>query len=283
MILKEVLVLGTDFLAKKGVETPRLDCELIFAHALGMKRLDLYTRYDMPMEEKDLVSLRKVLSRRVSGEPVAYIVGEKAFYGMQFCVGPGVLVPRPDTEVLVDEVLRFLQGMQSATVLDMCSGSGAIALAIAKNMADISVTAIELDETAFGFCRKNVQKTGLDNRVKCLRGDLFQPIDSKTCFDVIVSNPPYIRKGDWDGLPAEVRAEPGIALLGGADGMDIIRRIVDGASSRLNPRGMLCIEIGDRTQAETLTAMLNSSGFQSCRVLNDLGHNPRAVSAIKRG
>lgn len=280
MTLKDILILGTNFLAKNGVDTPRLDCELMFAHALGMQRLDLYTKYNMPMEEKDLVPLRKVLSRRVAGEPVAYIVGKKAFYGMTLSVGPGVLVPRPDTEVLVDEVLRFLKDSgPGKTVLDLCAGTGAIALAIAANMPDATVTAIEIEGRALGFCIKNIQSVDLD--VQCLQGDLFQPLEDGRRFDVIVSNPPYIRSDDWDNLPPEVRIEPKQALLAGPDGMDVIKRICDGLEERLNPGGLFCVEIGSQEQADSLVSMLNVPGFHACRVLNDLGQRPRAVSAVK--
>jgi len=282
MTLKDILILGTDFLKKKGVETPRLDCELMFAHALGLKRLDLYTKYNMPMAEKDLVPLRNALSRRVAGEPVAYIIGKKAFYGLTLDVGPGVLVPQPDTEVLVDKALDFMRKSGTATrVLDLCAGSGAIGLAIAVNNPDSRVTAIEIDDKALGFCSKNIQNLNMNDRIACLKGDLFQPLEAGQKFDVIVSNPPYIKDGDRDGLPAEVRAEPGRALFAGTDGMDIIRRIADEAGAFLNPGGLLCVEIGYADQVVSLIGLLRARGFDKCGQVDDLGHRPRAVSAIR--
>ena len=282
MTLRDVLVLGTDFLKKKSVATPRLDCELMFAHALGMKRLDLYVRYDMPMEEKDLVPLRKVLARRAAGEPVAYIVGHKAFYGMDLEVGPGVLVPRPETDVMVDEVLDFFAGRPGLNrMLDLCAGSGAIGLAVAVNNKDVSVTAVEIDDHALAFCRKNVSTLGIRERFECLKGDLYEALTPDNTYDVIVSNPPYVRSGDWESLPPEVKAEPKQALLGGPDGLDVIRRIVTGAGRHLNPGGMVCIEIGDQGQADALQEMLRVQDFRDTRLLFDLARRPRAVTGIR--
>jgi release factor glutamine methyltransferase len=257
-----------------GIGAARLEAQLLLAHALGCTRMQLYTGFDKPLGDTELASYRELIKRRLAGEPVAYLVGEHEFWGLPLAVDRNVLVPRPDTETLV-EVARKLA--PSATrILDLCTGSGAIALALAKELPNARVIATEISPDAAKIARANVAKHGANVEIR--EGDLFAPVRAER-FDLIVSNPPYIATSIIDTLSAEVRREPRIALDGGSDGLAFYDRICTQAREYLEPGGALAVEHGF-DQAGAVRARFEAAGFQRVTVVNDLGKNPRVTSGF---
>src|SRR5262245_48094636 len=215
------------YLAKKGSEYPRLDTEVLLAHALGCRRIDLYARYDEPASEEARGRFRELVRRRVEGCPVAYLVGRKEFYSLAFEVGPEVLIPRPDSECVVMECLRLARGLPAPRVLDIGTGSGNLAVAVAHQHKGAQVTAIDLSPGALAVAARNAAKHGVAGRVRFLEGDLFAPLAAGERFDFILSNPPYIAREDIPGLAPGVRDyEPHLALDGGPGGYEVFDRLV---------------------------------------------------------
>lgn len=253
-------------LGAAGVMTPRFDAERLAAHALGVSWSDLMVRLDQPLDLATLRTLDRVLERREAGEPLAYIEGVRGFYGLELRCGPGVLVPRPETETVVDVALELIGEVRAPVVVDIGTGTGAIALAIASTRPDAEIVATDISGEALAYARDNAKTLHLD--VWFARGDLFEavPDELRGGIDLVVSNPPYVRTGAE--LPPDVRAEPDIALIGGPDGADVLRRIVAGADGWLKPGGALVLEIGEQEQAR----LLPGGEFR-----NDLTGRPRAV------
>jgi release factor glutamine methyltransferase len=269
-----VLEWTTKRFADAGIGAARLEAQLIVAHALKCTRMQLYTGFDKPLAEPELAGIRELIKRRLGGEPVAYLVGEHEFWGMPLAIDRNVLVPRPDTETLV-EVARKLA--PSATrVLDLCTGSGAIALALAKELPAARVIATEISPEAATVARANVAKHGANVEVR--EGDLWAPVAGER-FDLIVSNPPYVATAVIDTLSPEVRREPRIALDGGPDGLAFYDRICTAARDHLVPGGALAVEHGF-DQADAVRARFEAAGFSRVTVVADLGKNPRVTSGF---
>lgn len=212
----------------------------------------------------------ELCEKRISGEPLQYLLGEWEFYGLPFYVGEGVLIPRADTETLVDAALEII-GDKPLRVADLCSGSGAVAIAVAKN-SSARVTALEKSEKAFGYLERNVIRNGAD--VQCIAGDLFEDLEES--FDLILSNPPYIASSVVDTLSKEVKKEPRMALDGGTDGLDFYKRLTSYWKTRINAGGSLAVEIG-YDQAESVVALFEQNGFEQIRVIKDLSGNNRVI------
>jgi release factor glutamine methyltransferase len=218
------------YLADKGSESPRLDAEVLLAHALNAKRIELYTRHTEPAEEDVRARFKDLIRRRVEGCPVAYLVGRKEFFSLSFEVNPSVLIPRPDTECLVVECLRLAKEMPQPRLLDLGTGSGNIAVSIAHQHKGAQVTAVDKSPEALAVATRNAAHGGVAQRVRFLLGDLFEPIPPGERFDFILSNPPYIPQEELSRLPAGVRDyEPHAALDGGPGGFDVFDRLVDQA------------------------------------------------------
>ncbi len=262
------------FFAKGGVDAPRLTAEILLAHALSCDRVRLYLDFDKPMGPTELTAFRELVRRRAAGEPTAWLTGRRAFLGNDFRVGPAVLVPRPETELLVEAAIAALP--RGGALLDLCTGSGCIAVSVALSRPDARVVATEISPEALAVARENAGTLGAG--VEFLEGDLDGPIPAGERFDVIVANPPYIPSGEIAGLAREVRREPVIALDGGVDGMDLLRRIVSCAPSRLRPEGLLCLEIHE-SHATALPALCLAAGFATAEVGRDLAGLPRWVVA----
>ena len=260
--------------AKNGVDAPRLTAEILLAHALGCDRVRLYLDFDKPLGAPELDLFRELVRRRAAGEPTAWLTGRRAFRGHDFRVTPDVLVPRPETELLVDAALEALP--QGGSLLEPCTGSGCIALSVALERPDARVVATELSPAALAVARENAAALGA--RVELLAGDLDAPVPPGERFDVIVSNPPYIPSGELAGLSREVRGEPRMALDGGPDGLDLLRRIVAGAPARLSPGGVLVLEMHE-SHAGPLPALCRAAGFATAEVRPDLAGLPRLVVA----
>jgi release factor glutamine methyltransferase len=273
----EVLQWTTARFQERGMGSPRLDAELLAAHAFGLSRVQLYTQFDRPLLGPELTAYRELVKRRQAGEPVAYLTGHKEFWSLDLEVDKRVLIPRPDTETAVEEALGRLEEASSQTprIADVGTGSGAIALALAKSRPEAVVFACDVSPDALAVARGNAERLGLS--VTFLEGNLADPLRSHDRFDLLVANLPYVRAGDIPGLAPEVRSEPWLALDGGADGLDLVRSLVAMAPEVLVPGGALVLEIGDG-QAPATVALLRGAGFQDVRARADLGGIERVVS-----
>ncbi|HEY3806206.1 MAG TPA: peptide chain release factor N(5)-glutamine methyltransferase [Kofleriaceae bacterium] len=269
-----VLEWTTKRFADASIGAARLEAQLIVAHALGCTRMQLYTGFDKPLAEPELASIRELIKRRLAGEPVAYLIGEHEFWGMPLAIDRSVLVPRPDTETLVEVAKQLAPA--AMRVLDLCTGSGAIALALAKELPAARVIATELSPDAAKVARQNVAKHGLAVEVR--EGDLWTPVAGER-FELIVSNPPYVATAVIDTLSPEVRREPRIALDGGPDGLAFYDRICAAARDHLEPGGVLAVEHGF-DQADAVRARFEAAGIVRVTVVADLGKNPRVTSGF---
>jgi len=252
-------------------ESPRLDAELLLAHAMPASRSAVIAFPERPVDAEAARRFAALVARRAAGEPLAYIVGEKEFRSLTLTVGPAVLVPRPETEHVVDAALAALSGIASPDVLDAGTGSGAIALAIKSERPDAAVVAVDASEAALAIARANAERLGLD--VEWLASDWFAAVGERT-FDVIVSNPPYVESGDphLDALAHEPRA----ALDGGPDGLGAIRALLAGAPARLKPGGVLIVEHGSGQQGRVI-AVAAAAGFELAEGGRDLAGHDRYV------
>jgi release factor glutamine methyltransferase len=273
------------FFAKKAVDQPRLAAELLLSHVLNIARIQLYTGYDRVVGEDQLARFRELVRRAGEQEPIAYLTGKAHFFSLEFSVNRDVLIPRPDTETLVENVLQTVRnqaGLESPRVLDLCTGSGCVAAAIAKNLKAANVLAIDISEKAAAVARDNIQQLGLTDRVMVEVGDLFAPmktiVDARP-FDLIVANPPYIASDQLAGLDKSVREyEPMLALDGGPDGLVIHRRILGKAPDHLLPGGRVFLEIAFDQGAAAREMAAKFDAFTDCRVLKDFGGRDRVLA-----
>ena len=281
--IKALLAWTTDFLKSKGVEAAKLEAEILLAHVLRGKRIDLLVRYDEQPTDAERTKFRELITRRVAGWPVAYLVGSREFYLLTFEVEPAVLVPRSDTETLVLEALKRLKPMTAPTVLDIGTGSGCIAVSLAHQKKDAHVTATDVSPDALLVAKRNAAKHGVADRMTFLQGDLLAPLAPGSVFDMVVSNPPYIAQSEFAELSAEVRDhEPRIALDGGPDGLAFSRRIATGIRAFLKPGGTLLLEIGWTQDAAVRNIIAEQSELELGPTLKDMGKNPRVVTAKKK-
>jgi release factor glutamine methyltransferase len=270
----EVLKLASEHFQKHGSDSPRLDAELLLAHALGLRRLDLYLKFDRPLTEQELSAYRVLVARRAKGEPVAYLAGHKEFMGLDFAVTPAVLVPNPDTEVLVQEAITLARAAnRPVRVADVGTGSGCIAVAVAHYAPNATVVASDVAPEALEVAARNVASYGLDQRVQLVCGDLMAPFAGS--FDLVCANLPYVAEGSR--LAAEVLAQPAGALYAGKSGSALVTRLLAEAPARLNPGGRLLAEVDSSILALAVEAA--SGGFAQHRVLKDLGGRERVLEA----
>lgn len=274
---------ATDDFRSRGIENPRLDAEVLVAHALKIDRTRVIIESLRELEPDELAMLRDLVKRRRSHEPVAYLRGYREFYGRPFRVDARVLIPRPDTEPLVDTALARTENVSlSMRLLDLCTGSGCVAITMAKQRPTSQVIATDLSADALEVARENAHRLGAYN-VGFVRSDLFEDLPPGTRrFDVITANPPYIPSADIAGLMSDVRDfEPRLALDGGDDGLSIIEKIVTGAHLHLEKTGVLAIEIETR-QAARVVELFEANSFADVRVDRDYGKNDRVVSGVLR-
>ncbi|MBX3259444.1 MAG: peptide chain release factor N(5)-glutamine methyltransferase [Labilithrix sp.] len=272
---------ATDDFRARGIENPRLDAEVLVAFALGIDRTRVIIESLRPLEAGELALLRDLVKRRRSREPIAYLRGEREFYGRTFRVDARVLVPRPDTEALVDVALaRSAHVSLSMRLCDLCTGSGCVAITMARQRPTSKVLASDISPDALAVARDNAYRLGAYN-VAFVESDLFARIPAGARFDVITANPPYVPTGDIDGLMPDVRDfEPRGALDGGADGLDFVRRIVDGAPAFLDAGGVLALEIGAGEAAAT-RSLFEERGYGEVSVERDYGKIERVVSGVR--
>lgn len=275
---------ATDDFRARGIESPRLDAELIVAHTLGIDRMRVILDADRPLEGAELAQLRDLVKRRRAYEPIAYLRGEREFYGLKFRVDKRVLVPRPDTETLVDAALaRSTHVSMCMRQLDLCTGSGCVAIAMARQRPTAHVFGSDVSTDALAVARDNALRLGAYNTA-FFESDLFAAFahEPRRRFDVITANPPYIASAEIPTLMPDVRDhEPKLALDGGDDGLVIVRRIVTGAPAHLEPGGLLAMEIG-AGEAPATVALFEAGGFVDVRVHRDIARIERVVSGVVR-
>lgn len=271
----------TDFFTARGLDSPRLDAEVLLAFALGGDRLRLYVEFDKPVQEPERTRFRELVRRRADERvPVALLTGTREFWSLSLAVTSDVLVPRPDTETLVAAVLERLADTEAELrVLDVGTGSGAIALALASERPKAKVLATDVSAAALEVARANAESLGLADRVTFAEGDLYTPA-GETRFDCIVSNPPYLGEAERAGLAPELSREPDGALFAGAAGDELLRRLVDGAAERMAPGALLAFELAP-AQRPALEAALGDAGFVGVRAHRDLAGRDRALSALR--
>ena len=271
--LGEILTISAGFLKEKNCPRFRRDAEELLAYVLKLKRLDLYLQFDRPIQESELETLRSLIKRTAAGEPVEYIVGEVVFYHCDISVGPGVLIPRPETEILVDSACRMLRtaDLYQKTAWDLCTGSGCIGIAVKKACPDLNICLSDLSENALQFAIANIEKNKVE--VEILQGDLLTPFAGRKA-DLIFCNPPYVTEKEFFKLDRSVKDfEPQQALIGGEDGLAFYRRLQNELPTYLNPHAKLFFEIG-ADQGEAILNIFSGTGWKNRRVEKDwAGHD----------
>jgi release factor glutamine methyltransferase len=288
-IIKDLLPVSIDYLKSKNIESPRLCAEILLSHQLSISRLKLYLEYDQPVGENDLNLYRAMIKRLADGEPIQYITGMQEFWSMDFIVNRSVLIPRPETEIIVEQAIRLYNennfGESPAVhILDMCTGSGAISVAVASELKNAQVVAVDISKEAIETAGENINRHGMTERISLIEGDLFEPfINNPKYFDIIVSNPPYVTKEEYRLLPRKIRDfEPGIALESGEDGLSHIRSILEKAPHYLNPGGWLILEM-DPNQIDAVSQMIRCNDYyQDISVIKDYSHRDRVVIIRKK-
>lgn len=271
------------YLMEKGVEGGRLDAELMLAHVLEMGRLDLYLQHDRPLLPEELEAFKALLKRRAAREPVQHILGTAAFRELEISVDSRALIPRPETEILVEEVLRWSREVPEPelTAVDIGTGTGAIALSLLKEGPFKRVVATDASPQALDLARENAERLGLEERVDFRLGPDYMPLEPGEEFHVVVSNPPYIPQGDREGLAPEVREwDPPEALFAGPEGLDTLLRLVEGAGGFLQGRGLLALEVGSGQAAKVVRAMERTGSFREIRIRPDLAGRERIVLGV---
>jgi release factor glutamine methyltransferase len=284
----ELLNLARDHLGKNGVEQPRLDSEILLCEVTGKKRLDLYLDYNQPLTDNEVDLFREYIRQRASRKPVQYIIGETEFFGLKFKVNEDVLIPRPETELMVEKIIDHVDRNSllysgEIVIFDMCTGSGCIAVSLAKKVGGTRVYASDISKKALEVAAENVGNNSVESKITFLHGDLEQAFGDEAVprADILVSNPPYVSEADWAGLAPEVaECEPRGALYGGADGLDILRRIVPAGLDLLKEGGSIFLEIGWKQDSE-VEKLLNEAGYTEVEFFDDLSGIRRIAKARK--
>jgi len=291
------------FFARRGIEQPRLESEILLAHVLGLARIDLYLKYEQAVAEEERAAYRDLVRRRADGEPSRYLVGACEFMSLALKVTPDVLIPRPETEMLVEEVIRRVRAaapvpLEAAAedgpddaaaaavgVIELGTGSGAIAVSLAVHLPAVRVTATDVSADALAVARLNAEAHGVADCVTLLEGDLYEALDAADTApaDFLLANPPYVAEGEWDGLPADVRDhEPRGALVAGPDGTEVIERIVRGARAYLKPGGVLMVEIGASQGRRVRDMAEQARGLDDVDVRKDYAGRARVLVARRK-
>jgi release factor glutamine methyltransferase len=283
--VKRLLEWTAQFFARKNVDSPRLSGEMLLAFVLGVPRVKLYTDYGKVLGEGELARFRELVRRAGAQEPIAYLTGMAPFFNLDLVVSPAVLIPRPDTETLVENVVQLVRavpGFEAPRVLDVCTGSGCIGLAVARAVKGAVVVGTDISEAALEVARGNAARLGLAERVVFLHGDLYEALAGTAeaqPFDLVLSNPPYIPSGDIADLDASVRDfEPRIALDGGTDGLSVIRRVIEGARDRLRPGGRVYVETQFDQGERVLELAAECEWLDDVRILRDAAGHQRVMT-----
>lgn len=283
MTLRELLLCAVEILQKAEIDSPKVDASLLIEAAIEISERDFRMHKDVEISKENEALALSYVDRRAKGEPTQYITGYWEFFGEKFFVGKGVLIPRDDTEVVLRASIDYLRTLdkKNPTILDICSGSGILAITLKKLFPNAQVSAIEISEDALVYLNKNKDFHNAD--INVIEGDLFEVYSQfeNEYFDLIISNPPYITKEDMKTLSNEVLHEPELALYGGEDGCDFIRGIVSLYTSKLKNGGMLSLEL-DSDEAPYSTALMKQNGFEDTKIFDDLGGIHRAVTGVRR-
>ncbi len=321
--IREAIRTGAEYLRKAGIDSARLDAEVLLRHVLEVEKAEFYLGFDVGLDETAEREFPKLLLRRARREPVAYITGHKEFWSLDFVVTPAVLIPRPETELLVElalahatqrvpprpfvpphpplspdnggegkgegardsrsDAFAYLDGKPPLKILDLGTGSGAIAVSLAKELAVARVCAVDISAAAIEVARLNARRHGVEERMESFCGDLFEPVaEERQGFDLIVANPPYIRNGDLAGLAPEIREwEPIMALDGGVDGLLYYRRIIAAAGDYLKTGGTIFLELGEGTGKAVERLFADAGGFEFAQVYRDCAGKERVIATAK--
>ncbi|OPJ55277.1 peptide chain release factor N(5)-glutamine methyltransferase [Alkalithermobacter paradoxus] len=280
MTIKEILIKSIEEL--KDENNIKLDIELILCEVLGVDRLYIHMNLNKKLNEDEIRRYQKMFDDRKKGRPVQYILGKQEFMGMDFFVKEGVLIPRPDTEILVEEVIRLADNLESPILLDIGTGSGAISVSLAKYIKNSRVYSLDISDTALEVGKINAVNNGVEKNITFIHSDLFSSLENVDIkFDIIVSNPPYIKEEDLKDLEVKVKEyEPKLALVGGEDGLVFYRNISKHAPKYLKENGILAYEVG-HDQAEDVKDIMIENGFKDLRILKDLQGIDRVVIGVK--
>jgi len=266
MTVLEVLQSTTAYFKKREIESPRLNAEHLLAHALGRKRIELYLEFERLLTEEELAPLRDLVRRRGQGEPLQHLLGTVEFAGRVFLCDKRALVPRPETEELVERIVKSGFAPQLSAILDVGTGSGVIALTLAAQFPEAEVAAVDISDEALALARENAERLGLQERVRFAKGNLLTGIDGT--FDLIVANLPYVANGDRPALSREVLRDPALAVFGGERGDELVRELISAARDRLRPGGMLALEVG-MGQADDLASLLSEKNYHDIAAIRD--------------
>lgn len=284
MNVLEAIQKSAEYLARRGVESPRLQSEWMLSHLLKLPRLKLYLQFERVLEDSVIDQLRGMVRRRGQREPLQHLLGSVSFCGHELAVSPGALIPRPETELLAERAWTWVESrtdLKQPMVLDLCTGSGCLAILIALRQPQCRVVALDLSHEALDLARSNSTLAGCAGRIEFMCGDLFEPLGENVRFDLIVTNPPYIPTKEIDGLEPEVRQfEPRRALDGGEDGLDFYRRIARLGASRLEAGGVLMTEMGFG-QWDAVTAMFRGENWVVRETIEDYHRVPRHVMVAR--
>jgi len=277
-----LLTWTTDYLKRRGSESPRLDAEVMLAHVLDWQRVELYTHFTDEVPERPRGRYRDLVRRRCEGSPVAYLVGRKEFYSLAFEVSPAVLIPRPESEFVVVEFLSVTQGLEATRAVDVGTGSGCLAIACAFRNPGVRFVAIDVSEEALAVARRNAAKHGVADRIDFRLGDRLEPASGEEPFDVVLSNPPYIPTADIPGLEVGVRDyEPHLALDGGPDGLAMVRGLVEQSIPLLKPGGHLILEIGTAQEKPVRGLIEAHPELRLAPTIHDHAQHPRVIRATR--
>ena len=275
-----------DYLKSNGADSPRLDAEILLAKAIGCRRIELYTAFDDVPDDECRTAFRELVRRRAAGTPVAYLVGRREFYSLSFRVTEDVLIPRPETELLVVTLLDLAKRRalgEPIAVADVGTGSGIIAVCAAKHLPEGRLTAIDVSAAALQVARANVAEHGVDERVELIESDLFAAVPAERRFDFVVSNPPYVGASELEGFAPDVKDfEPHTALVAGRRGTEVIEALVPQSAERLNPGGYLLIEISPIIHDDARSILESDDRFELAPTIKDLARLPRVLQARTR-
>ena len=281
LTIKCVLDTATQYLKSRHIDNPRLTAEILLSFVLGLERQELYINCNKKLNKKDLNNYWSIIKRRIKGEPVQYIIGKKEFWSLEFYINPSVLIPRPETEILVEHAIKSIKDVKSPYILDLGTGSGVIAITIAKEVPDAKIWALDISNEAIKVAIHNAKKHRVFNRIRFLNGDLWQPLrHTDIKFHLIATNPPYIAKEYYEQLPKEIKDwEPRIALNGGPKGISLIKRIIEGAGNFLTLGGWIFIEMAPEQVDIAMELFQKTKQFNYIEGIKDYSHQFRVIKA----
>ena len=284
--IKDLLSVAADYLRQKEIENPRLTAEVLLGHSLKLERIDLYLNFDKPLTRGEVSDFRKLIQRRIGHEPLQYITGKQEFWSLDFEVNRNVLVPRPETEVLLEQAIHLVKTIpllseRPLRILDLCTGSGVISVVSAREMGDVHVWATDISQDALEVAKRNADAHNVSDKITFLLGDLWGPLQNLR-FDLILSNPPYVSTGEYPHLPPEVRDhEPKIALDGREEGLHCIKEIIKFAHGFIDSGGWLVIEMAPVQTGTVMTMMDRMNAYTGIRRVKDYSRSYRVVVAQK--